>query len=194
MTITYNNLNFTRNELPNFVKEKLQNNNLKIAEIGVEYGGYLDIYYPQFKMHIDKIYLVDLWETEGNDMCFSKAEGLVENGYKRVKDLYGKNNQIELCKGYSSDIANKFPDSYFDYIYIDGDHTKQGVLSDLNSWYSKVKTGGIIAGHDIACDRNHPYYTFFDVEGALEEFFNTLDTNIFLTSEITYKSWIYIKK
>ena len=38
----------------------------QVAEVGVEYGGYLDIYYPQMKDFVDKFYLVDKWQTESN--------------------------------------------------------------------------------------------------------------------------------
>jgi hypothetical protein len=34
-------------------------------------------------------------------------------------------------------------------VFIDGDHSYEGVKKDLNNYYSKVKTGGIFSGHDI---------------------------------------------
>jgi hypothetical protein len=41
-----------------------------------------------------------------------------------------------------------FNDEYFDIIYIDGDHSYEGVLRDLKLSYNKVKKNGIICGHD----------------------------------------------
>lgn len=190
----FKHFDFSRDYLPIVVKDTLDKTNLNILEVGVEYGGYLDIYYPQFEEVTEKFYLVDLWQTEGNDDHFTKFDGQVEKGYARVKQLYGKNPKIKMCKGSSTNKSKDFDDEFFDYIYIDADHTKEAVLEDLNAWYPKVKKGGIIAGHDTYCDPQNVSYEFFDVEGALEEFFSEeQQEQIYLTNEYAYKTWVYIK-
>lgn len=191
----FKHFNFSRDHLPTVVVDTLyQDKKLNILEVGVEYGGYLDIYYPQFEEVAEKFYLVDLWQTVGNDDHFTKFEDRVEQGYSRVKKLYGKNPKIEMCKGSSLDRSKDFDDEFFDYIYIDADHTKEAVLEDLNAWYPKVKKGGIIAGHDTYCDPGNVSYEFFDVEGALSEFFTKeQQEQIYLTNEYAYKTWVYIK-
>ena len=46
--------------------------------------------------------------------------------------------------------AAKFvADGQLDFIFIDGDHSKDAVLCDLRCWAPKVKDDGIITGHDI---------------------------------------------
>jgi len=45
-----------------------------------------------------------------------------------------------------------FPDNYFDWVYIDGDHTTKAVYADLQVCFEKVKSNGFIAGDD--CDFN----------------------------------------
>lgn len=191
----FKHFEFSRDHLPTVIKDSLEENApLKVLEVGVEYGGYLDIYYPQLKDSVEKFYLVDLWQTEGNDDHFTKFEDRVEQGYARVKELYGDNPQVEMCKGASVERAKDFEDEFFDYIYIDADHTKEAVLEDLKAWYPKVKKGGIIAGHDTYCDPDNVSFDFFDVEGALEEFFTEeQQENIHLTNEYAYKTWVYIK-
>lgn len=191
----FKHFDFPREHLPTVVVDTLADRKpLTVLEVGVEYGGYLDIYYPQFEPHVEKFYLVDLWQTEGNDDHFTKFEDRVEQGYARVKKLYGDNPKVEMCKGASVERAKDFEDEFFDYIYIDADHTKEAVLQDLNAWYPKVKKGGIIAGHDTYCDPNNVSYEFFDVEGALEEFFGPEEQEqIHMTNEYAYKTWVYIK-
>jgi len=53
----------------------------------------------------------------------------------------------------SVDAADDFPDRTFDWIYVDGDHTYDAVLSDLETFAPKVKQDGLILGHDYV---NYP--------------------------------------
>jgi predicted O-methyltransferase YrrM len=41
-----------------------------------------------------------------------------------------------------------FPNGYFDFIYIDADHSYNGVREDIKVWTPLVKEGGLIGGHD----------------------------------------------
>ena len=192
----YKHFEFPREHLPTVVKDTLATNgrtDLKVVEIGVEYGGYLDIYYPQLQPVTSEFYCVDLWSTEGNDDYFRNRDGQVERGHKRVIERYGSNPKVTLCQGASVERAKEFEDEYFDWIYIDADHTKEAVLDDITAWYPKLKKGGIISGHDCFCEPTNEAYAFFDVEGALEEYFADVVQDIWMTSEPSYKSWSYIK-
>lgn len=55
---------------------------------------------------------------------------------------------IELMIELSIEASKKFNDSTIDFIHIDADHSYEMILQDLNSWFPKVKTGGIITMHD----------------------------------------------
>ena len=196
----FKSFDFSREHLPTVVADTLDENKpLKIVEVGVETGAYLDIYYPQLESITEKFYLVDMWQYEGNEDFVDKYSGgnynnELEKGYDRVKRLYGDNPKVQMCKGSSEDWAEKFEDGFFDYLYLDADHSKKSVLADLKSWYPKVKNGGIIAGHDVYCDQNNAFREHFDVEGALAEFFTEdQQENIHLTNEYAYKTWIYLK-
>ena len=57
-------------------------------------------------------------------------------------------NNIILHKDFSYNIIDKFEDSYFDFIYIDGNHTYESVKKDIEFYLPKLKNGGIIGGHD----------------------------------------------
>jgi len=50
-------------------------------------------------------------------------------------------------------VKNILDGRMVDFLFIDGDHTYEGVKRDFNMYSSLVKEGGIIAFHDIA---NHP--------------------------------------
>ena len=57
-------------------------------------------------------------------------------------------NRIEFHKTSSADLAPLLEDDLFDFIFVDGDHSREGVYRDLSLYYPKVRSGGIIAGHD----------------------------------------------
>jgi hypothetical protein len=44
--------------------------------------------------------------------------------------------------------AHDIPDGSLDWVYIDGDHTFEGVRGDLGAFAPKVRSGGFIAGDD----------------------------------------------
>lgn len=54
-----------------------------------------------------------------------------------------------LLKDDTSVIAD-FPNDFFDFAYIDADHSYGGVKHDLNAIYPKMKKGGWLMGHDYA--------------------------------------------
>ena len=43
---------------------------------------------------------------------------------------------------------SQFPDSYFDWIYIDGDHSYAGVKRDIQAAKNKIKPSGMLAFND----------------------------------------------
>lgn len=54
-----------------------------------------------------------------------------------------------LIREYSDYVVDCLVDNSLDFVFIDGLHTYEQVLKDCNSFYSKVKSGGIFAGHDF---------------------------------------------
>jgi len=55
---------------------------------------------------------------------------------------------VRMFKCTSKEFYDSFQDKV-DAIYIDGDHTREGVTYDLSHWKNKIKTDGFICGHDV---------------------------------------------
>lgn len=49
----------------------------------------------------------------------------------------------------SVEAAANYEDNSIDFIFVDGDHSFEGVDRDLAAWLPKLKFGGVIAGDDI---------------------------------------------
>jgi hypothetical protein len=79
-------------------------------------------------------------------------------------------------------------DDYFDFVYIDADHTFQAVSKDLHLSRFKVKKDGIIAGHDY----NREYFP--GVVDAVDNFVKTFDLEIEFTTEDKLASYFIKNK
>ena len=91
--------------------------------------------------------------------------------YKHLLNVSRQFPSLQVKKGDSSSILHSFPDNTFDMIYIDGDHSYEGVKKDLLASYSKIKPGGWIMGHDFGINpQKAKHYYEFGVEKAVLEF------------------------
>lgn len=128
--------------------------NAIIAEIGVATGVFSE---QLLTTNPKELHLIDPWvlyddpEHAKAGYGTNKATQEKINGWlETVQVKFHKeiiNNQVRIHRNYSYDLLPTFPDNYFDFIYIDGDHTYNGVKKDLNLAYNKIKIGG-----HIACD------------------------------------------
>ncbi len=67
---------------------------------------------------------------------------------KNTREWFGKT--VFLKRGESFDESQKWGHSVpIDFLFIDGDHHSEAVLLDLEGWVPRVRTGGLVAGHDI---------------------------------------------
>jgi cephalosporin hydroxylase len=55
---------------------------------------------------------------------------------------------IHLLRLPSVRAAWVFDDGECAFVFIDGDHSEEAVRADLRAWAPKVRSGGVIAGHD----------------------------------------------
>ena len=104
------------------------------------------------------LHLVDLWQVSHDDVHETSAWGAgtitqdeMDANLHHVRGRFAKEiagGTVAIHRAPSIDAASEFPDSYFDWIYIDGDHLYEAVRGDIEAWSVKVKPGGLIAGDD----------------------------------------------
>ena len=59
-------------------------------------------------------------------------------------------------------------------MFVDGDHRGEAVKLDIESWYSKVRIGGIICGHDYKAVKQNLRTINEDFDYLEEKFPNLL--------------------
>lgn len=147
-----------------------------VAELGVNRGDFsekiLQICQPE------KLHLVDVWATERYHQGLRTE---VEQRFEKER----AEGRVELNLGLSTDVVEQFRDEYFDWIYIDTDHTYDTTKAELEKYRSKIKPDGIIAGHDF-CVGHWNSMARYGVQEAVYEFCNKYNWElVYLTMELT---------
>jgi hypothetical protein len=138
-------------EIPNMGRDNLGNlfNELGYtvgAEIGTERGLFSEVLCkanPKLKL-----FCIDPWRELPSYRAHVKQDLLDEIYANAVKRLTPY--RCRLIKSLSEEAVEKFKDRSLDFVYIDANHDYEHVTMDLNIWCKKVKSGGIVSGHDYA--------------------------------------------
>ena len=155
--------------------------NLKILEIGVSTGVNAKLIYDILKPK--EIHLIDPWLSQNNraaDRGFTTNQHSL--AFENTRRLFSKAKNVYIQQGFAEEFVEDYEDEYFDFIYVDGDHSYEGCKKDLYEWYPKLKPGGFFGGHDFTNNNNSMRNKKYGVQKAACEFLLDHDRKIeFLT-------------
>lgn len=124
------------------------------AEIGSWKGDFsqmiIDIAKPK------ELHLIDPWkfQTEFGQRWYggsiAQDQSDMDQIFEDVKNRFEKYNNIKIHRDFSEFVADKFADSYLDFVYIDGNHYYEFVKKDLELYFPKIKSGGFLLGDDYS--------------------------------------------
>lgn len=83
-----------------------------------------------------------LFDDSNPDDAMTRLEKAVRAGLRDYGD------RATLMRKTSALASLDFADHSVDLVFIDGDHTYAGALSDCENWVSKIRPGGILCGDD----------------------------------------------
>jgi len=129
------------------------NKNHKVLELGCNDGVRTSL----FAYYADVVDTVDIVLTE------------------KMKNILNFHKNINFKKGSISQIVPNLIDDYYDFIYIDADHSFHSVVHDINVSLPKLKKTGIMSGHDYIPDSP----TLFGVSQAVNSLFNIEKIKVF---------------
>lgn len=147
------------------------------AEIGVWKSNTSDLFLSRNPKHL---YLVDPWSVEpyrGDGwpryvQRYHKITGGVteesfsrfyDSLYKTIVEKFSQQSNVSVHRSYSTEWFNSVEDNSLDWIYVDGDHSYDGCLADLNHCLRVVKTGSYIYGDDYSEQK-------WEVKKAVDDF------------------------
>jgi len=160
------------------------------AEVGVWKGGYS----AKFAKDAPAMHMlcVDSWaQHDGWDDGKASSAEKINEAYKIAQSVLAGSGAT-IIRDYSVEAATRVPDGSLDFCYIDGNHKYQPVLDDLEAWAPKVRSGGILAGHDYRIFSDKPY---IQVVPALLAYTAAHQINPwFLTWADSTPSWLWVKR
>lgn len=151
----------------------------RIKSIPAPVGAEIGVHQGELSRHLLRrnktlfLYMIDMWS---HDTYSGKGEESAKEKYIRLyqdecilnlqkaKDVTHKfKSRRKIIQGDSVLSAADIPDGSLDFVFIDADHSYEGVRRDIAAWHGKIKKGGLICGHD------YPRYT--GVVQAVNEIF-----------------------
>ena len=149
------------------------------CEIGVCLGYTADLFLKE--INFSKYYAIDNYPSytdwDGSNINADRQNFIKQHAFNKLSKY--KNLEFNFIS--STNFAEMIPDSSLDFIFVDGDHSYEGVLRDFKQLYNKVKPFGIFSGHD---------YNLPGVSKALKEFFKD---DFFKIIVVSNNAW-YIEK
>jgi predicted O-methyltransferase YrrM len=144
-----------------------------ILEIGTGRGGTLYLW-------------IQAADEKAKIMSIDLPGGDFGGGYPRCRipfyQSFGRAEQriyLLLGDSHSSQAKDRvlqfFGKQQIDFLFIDGDHTYQGVRNDYELYGSLVRSGGIIALHDILPRQDDPKNEVFRLWNLLKRRFETIE-------------------
>ena len=131
-----------------------------VAELGVAAGDFsrqiVDICTPA------QLHLMDIWSSDryGEELYLS-----VNNHFQQQQ----QRGEMTIHRKPSLEALESFPDQTFDWVYIDTTHSYELTRDELRASARKVKSTGIIAGHDYMQGNWRSQYRYGVIE-AVHEF------------------------
>lgn len=122
---------------------------LKYLEVGTFRGANLLSVASTYGKHLDsELTCIDPWENYSDYPEYYNQQDNNYNMFIRNLERFNEKNKIIVKRGYSNDIIPTLPNSYFDIIYIDGNHEPEYVLEDAVLAFRKLKLNGYIIFDD----------------------------------------------
>jgi predicted O-methyltransferase YrrM len=100
-----------------------------------------------------KLYCVDTWRGSPNVARHQIIAGEYDviATFRHNVNIVGGYGIVRQLIMNSEDAADIVESNTFDLIFIDGDHSYEQTRNDIIIWRPKVRSGGILCGHDCEC-------------------------------------------
>ena len=172
------------------------------AEIGVQQGIFSEtLLAPNPEL---KLYLVDSWKCEpggfilmDNRQIVGNTQAIADRFYESTIKRLKPYKNIFVIRKTSMDALADIEDGSLDFVYIDAKHHFDFVMADIIEWSKKVRSGGIVCGHDYLMGSktmSSATSVFFDVKFAVDAYANAHSVQkLYVLCGSGNPSWLWFK-
>jgi hypothetical protein len=157
------------------------------------------------------LFMIDVWrELDSSEYDDQSNHLFHQDSYlQAMKNTSEFSERAHMIRCRGNIARDLFENESLDFVYIDANHTYESVSDDILTWYPKVRSGGILAGHDYLKleypegEKNIPLYLWneetpeiqnyagmFGVNPAVDEFVKKEKYHLNLTEEFLGTWWI----
>jgi hypothetical protein len=156
------------------------------AEIGVMHGGFSREVLGAWRGQ--KYYMVDVWGAQPKEVYRENTDGIdYEAKYLNCRTIAEEYPIVHIIRDYSINAAKLIPDGSLDWVYIDANHAYAAVISDMDAWWPKLKSGGLFAGHDYGDDISPPHWC--EVKSAVDRWMREHKIQFITTLRVCGSWW-----
>lgn len=142
---------------------------MRVAEVGCYDGTTSQLWVPVVSAQSGLSIMVDNFCGNPGSCCDTphapqnyNASQVLETLCRRVSGY----PPFLILKSDSSDAASFIEDGSLDIVFLDADHRYSQTSKNISAWLRKIKSGGIMCGHDCESSEHDPKYIEHDfVEG-----------------------------
>lgn len=174
-----------RNDFPRWlVRHKMLD---PVVEIGVLFGEYSEWFLDNWP---GTLHMVDPWVQQDSQQYLDGCNAVhMPMAYERTLRTVARfKDRAHVMRMFSHEAAPHFADGSLGCAYLDGNHAYKNVRQDIDLWLPKVKSGGIIAGHDHY--NAHTEWHDCGVKSAVSDFARENRLTVHLTP---CTSWFILK-
>lgn len=180
-----------REEFPLWLN--LLNLRAKGVEIGVQRGTFSTVLLSHWAgQHLT---CIDPWRSfdpasyhDTANVEQARQDANFETTRQRISPFGERASQLRKT---SAEAAADFAEASLDFAYIDAQHHYGAVVEDIALWWPKVRSGGVLAGHDYLDGIVRG--TDFGVKRAVDEFAQAQGLPVIASLEMDYPSWFIVK-
>lgn len=121
--------------------------------VGVEVGVWKGNFSVKLLEHTKptQLHLVDPWKAMSIPGArYSTTQKVMDQMFVDVSSRFYIDDRVCIYRMTSVDAAQLFNPGELDWVYLDGDHSYEGVYADLEAWSPLLKKGGIMCGDDYS--------------------------------------------
>ena len=170
------------------------------VEVGVHQGAFSREMLSAW--HGRRLHLVDSWQSITRTEPGTGGATYTEDREADLEATLGNvapfgERRFLVVRERSDRAAAMYSDGYFDWVYIDANHEYAACRRDIQTWYKKLRVGGIMSGDDYYNGFHTAAGYTFGCRDAVDEFAAVYGYRVHSSSESWAQgktpSWYFVK-